>query len=258
MKGESWNLYLLFSDQSLSLNLLVIVFYKVKIFHIFVIFWFYIVAWISWKWKRAPTKGYYGVFQLLKDNMNISQDFRITIPFPFWKLKAFTPTPHASYIREWIIVAHTTALSQNDIWHVYFFFYVKIFMQSTFIYTINLLNPYLFQSSNDTSCPVGLKHQMKSIFKPKEHLNCFVQFMLLLAQSMIFELSQCHKYLIALFWQLRWTSKFCFSLIRFRISLHVLLYRLSHLYCHSCICCFVIRSTTTLFCSESLPYQVCN
>ena len=65
MKGESWNLYLLFSDKGLSLNLLVIVFYKVKIFDIFVIFWFFIVARVSWKWKRAPINGYYGEIQLL-------------------------------------------------------------------------------------------------------------------------------------------------------------------------------------------------
>ena len=30
-------------------------------------------------------------------------------------------------------------------------------MQSTFIYTINLFKPYLFQSSNDTGCSVGLR-----------------------------------------------------------------------------------------------------
>ena len=39
-----------------------------------------------------------------------------------------------------------------------FFFYFKIFMQSTFIYTMNhLLKPYPFQSSNDTECSVGLR-----------------------------------------------------------------------------------------------------
>ena len=36
-------------------------------------------------------------------------------------------------------------------------FYVKIFMQSTFINTINLLKPYLFQGSNDTGCSIGLR-----------------------------------------------------------------------------------------------------
>ena len=50
-------------------------------------------------------------------------------------------------------------------------------MQSTFIYTINLLKPYLFQSSNDTGCSVGLRQPMKSIFEPEEDLNYFDKFM---------------------------------------------------------------------------------
>ena len=50
-------------------------------------------------------------------------------------------------------------------------------MQSTFIYTINLLKPYLFQSSNDTGCSVGLRQSMKSIFEPEEDLNYFDKFM---------------------------------------------------------------------------------
>ena len=56
-----------------------------------------------------------------------------------------------------------------------FLFYVKIFMQSTFVYTITLLKPYLFQSSNDTGCSVGLRHPMN---KPEEDLNYFDKFML--------------------------------------------------------------------------------
>ena len=60
-----------------------------------------------------------------------------------------------------------------------FLFYFKIFVQSTFIYTINLLKPYLFQSSNDTGCSVGLRQPVKSIFEfePEEDLNCFDKFM---------------------------------------------------------------------------------
>ena len=44
-------------------------------------------------------------------------------------------------------------------WHMACVFpsYFKIFMQSTFIYTINLLTPYLFQSSSDTGYSVGLR-----------------------------------------------------------------------------------------------------
>ena len=91
-------------------------------------------------------------------------------------LKAFTP-PHMPSIYEWIIVAHTMAVSQSGRRHVYFFFYVKILMQSTFICTINLLNPYLFQSSNDTGCLVGFRHPMKSIFEPDKDLNYFDKFM---------------------------------------------------------------------------------
>ena len=49
-------------------------------------------------------------------------------------------------------------------------------MQSTIIYTINLLKPYLFQSSNDTGCSVGLRQPMKSIFEPEKDLNYFDDF----------------------------------------------------------------------------------
>ena len=54
-----------------------------------------------------------------------------------------------------------------------FLFYFKIFMESTFIFTINLLKLYLFQSSNDTGCSIGLRQPMKSIFEPEEDLNYF-------------------------------------------------------------------------------------
>ena len=57
-----------------------------------------------------------------------------------------------------------------------FLFYFKIFMQSTFIYTINLLKPNLLQSSNDTEFSVGLRQPMKSIFEP-EDLDYFDKFM---------------------------------------------------------------------------------
>ena len=56
-------------------------------------------------------------------------------------------------------------------------FYFKTFMQSIFAYTNNLLKPYLFQSSNDTRCSVGLRQPMKSIFEPEEDLNYFDKFM---------------------------------------------------------------------------------
>ena len=57
-----------------------------------------------------------------------------------------------------------------------FIFYFRIFMQSIFIYTINLLKPYLFQSSNDTRSSVGIRQPMESIFEPDENLNYFDKF----------------------------------------------------------------------------------
>ena len=56
MKRESWNVYLLLNDQRIFLNFLVRVVYKVKIFKIFVIFCFYIVARIAWEWKKLEEK----------------------------------------------------------------------------------------------------------------------------------------------------------------------------------------------------------
>ena len=129
MKAKSWN------DQSISRNFLVGVVYKI------VSFWFYIVTRIAWKWKKAEKKRVSGCNSVAVKTM------KIRINLLYCKLKAFTPTPHISYIWEWIIVAHITAVSQNGIRHVHFFFYFKIFVQSTFIYIINLLKPYLFQSS---------------------------------------------------------------------------------------------------------------
>ena len=41
-------------------------------------------------------------------------------------------------------------------------------MKSTFIYTINLLKPNLFQSSNNTEFSVGLRQPIKSIFEPED------------------------------------------------------------------------------------------
>ena len=57
-----------------------------------------------------------------------------------------------------------------------FIFYFRIFMLSIFIYTINLLKPYLFQSSNDTRSSVGIRQPMESIFEPDEDLNYFDKF----------------------------------------------------------------------------------
>ena len=61
-----------------------------------------------------------------------------------------------------------------------FLFYVKIFMQSTFTCTINLLKPCMFHSSNDPGRLVGFRYPMNAVFKPEEALNIFDKFMSLL------------------------------------------------------------------------------
>ena len=60
-------------------------------------------------------------------------------------------------------------------------------MKSTFIYTINLLKPNLFQSSNNTEFSVGLRQPIKSIFEPQD-LD-FDKFMPLSTQNRIFEVT---------------------------------------------------------------------
>ena len=50
-------------------------------------------------------------------------------------------------------------------------------MQSTFIYTINLLKRYLFQSSNDIGCSVGLRQTNEKCIRTDEKLNYFDKFM---------------------------------------------------------------------------------
>ena len=70
-----------------------------------------------------------------------------------------------------------------------FLFCVKIFMQSTFKCTMNLLKPCKFQSLHDTECSVGLRHPMNIVFKPEEDLNYFDKFMPLLTHKKVFEIS---------------------------------------------------------------------
>ena len=107
---------------------------------------------------------------------------------PFWKLKALTH-PTCLLIWEWIIVAHTTAVSQNGIWHVYFFYILKYLRNPLLnIYAINLLKPYLFQSLNETGSSVGLRQTNENIFEPQEDLNYFDKFMRL-TQNRIFEIA---------------------------------------------------------------------
>ena len=65
-------------------------------------------------------------------------------------------------------------------------FHVKIFMQSTFTYSINLLKPFMFYSSNETGCLVGFGHPMNAIFKREDALNSFDKFMTLLRRLLDF------------------------------------------------------------------------
>ena len=86
-------------------------------------------------------------------------------------------------------MAHATAVSQNGIWHVYFFYILKYLRNPLLnIYAINLLKPYLFQSLNETGCSVGLRQTNENIFEPEENLNYFDKFMRL-TQNKIFEIT---------------------------------------------------------------------
>ena len=117
--------------------------------------------------------------------MKILQNFRINLAFPFVSYK-LSPPPHMPPKYE-----SGTYNGSKSKWHMacVFLFYVKIFMQSTFIYTINLLKPYMFLSSNDIGCSVGLRHPIKSILEPEGNLNYFDKFMVLLTQNSIFEIT---------------------------------------------------------------------
>ena len=76
--------------------------------------------------------------------------------------------PHASSMYESGLLWHKNRNMKSK-WHMTcVFLYLKIFRQSTFIYAINLLKPYLFQRSNDTGGSVGLRQPMKSTFEPEE------------------------------------------------------------------------------------------
>ena len=113
----------------------------------------------------------------------------VGLPYPcLLKVKNFHLHPTCLlYMRVDYFSTYNTSKSK---WHMacVFLLYVKIIMLSTFIYTINLLKPYLFQNSNDTGCSVGLRYPIKSIFEPEEDLNCFDTFMLLLTQNRIYEI----------------------------------------------------------------------
>ena len=116
------------------------------------------------------------------------------------EVKSFhLPSPELAppiYKWEWITVANTMAVTQNrqalnkrlEWLPCVFCFCVKIFMHSILTCSINLLKPWIFQSSNNIGCSVGPRHQMNSIFKPEEDLNYFYNFMLLLTQKRIFEI----------------------------------------------------------------------
>ena len=124
--------------------------------------------------------------------MEILQNFRITLPFLLEVESSPPPRPSLPTCLLNMKVDYCgTYKSSKSEWNMVcvFLFCVKIFMQSTFTYTINLLRPNLFQSSNDTGCSFVLRHLMKSIFKHEEELNYFDKSMPLLTQNMIFEIT---------------------------------------------------------------------
>ena len=114
-----------------------------------------------------------------------------TLKFPFPSLldvKSFHPHPTCLlYMRVDYCGIYSNSKSK---WHITCaFFYVKIFMHSTFIYNINLLKPNLLQGTNDTWCSIGLRHPMRSILEHEEELNYFDKFLPLLTQNKIFEIT---------------------------------------------------------------------
>ena len=96
----------------------------------------------------------------VKTIWKLSRTLGLTYP-SLLEVKAFTP-PYMPPIYTRVDYCDTCNGSKSK-WYMVcvFIFYVKIFMQCTFIYTINLLKPYLFQSSNDSRCSVGLRHPTK-------------------------------------------------------------------------------------------------
>ena len=95
----------------------------------------------------------------------------------FWNLKVFTHISHASCIWEWIIVVPTTVLSQNGIWHVYFFFMLKHSWNPLLYIPSICSNLICFKVQMTVDLQLGLdKPIMKSIFEPEEDMNCFDKF----------------------------------------------------------------------------------
>ena len=76
-------------------------------------------------------------------------------------------------IYEWIIMAHTTAVSQNGIWHVNFFSLLK-YLCNPLLYTLSICsNLICFKVQMILGVQLGLDKPMKSIFEPEEDLNYF-------------------------------------------------------------------------------------
>ena len=97
------------------LRFLMTVVYKFEIFEIVVIFCFYMVVRIGWKWENARRKGYQGVIELLRkqhENSPKLEDYPPPHSWIFKKLSHSHP-PLLLYANEWIMVAHTVAVGQN-------------------------------------------------------------------------------------------------------------------------------------------------
>ena len=76
-------------------------------------------------------------------------------------------------IYEWIIVAHTTVVSQNGMWHVHFFCMLK-YLCKPLLNTLSICsNLICFKVQMTLGVQLGLEKPRKSIFEPEEDLNYF-------------------------------------------------------------------------------------
>ena len=108
--------------------------------------------------KKLEEKGIRAQFSWCKD----WKSFRtLGLPYPsLLEVKSLTSTPPASSMYESGLLWHNNRSIKSK-WHMtcVFLFYFKIFIQSTFIYTINLLKPYMFQMT--LGVQLGLGNQWK-------------------------------------------------------------------------------------------------
>ena len=87
-------------------------------------------------------------------------------------------------------MAHTTVVSQNSIWQVYFFFMLKYLFNPVLYIPWICSNLICFKVQMTLGVQfVGLDKPVKSIFEPEEGLNYFDKFMRLWTQNRISEIT---------------------------------------------------------------------